>query len=56
MGVCDRLIYWDNCRCKSMKYKKCNDCLAHYSGRHDCPPWLKALVKESQNNQKKQGL
>lgn len=27
-------------------FKKCNDCLAHYSEgyNHICPPWLKALV------------
>ena len=25
--------------------KKCEDCLAHYTGNHVCPPWLKMLVK-----------
>ena len=22
----------------------CPDCMAHYTGYHKCPPWMKALV------------
>jgi hypothetical protein len=33
-------------------FKKCEDCLARYTGSHDCPPWLKALVKSKNNQQK----
>lgn len=25
--------------------KKCPDCLAHYTGQHTCPHWMKELVK-----------
>lgn len=27
----------------------CPDCLCHYLGEHDCPPWLKAMVSMSQS-------
>ena len=25
--------------------EKCPDCMAHYSGEHTCPPWLKELKR-----------
>lgn len=25
--------------------QQCQECLAHYSGEHTCPPWLKMLKK-----------
>lgn len=33
-------------------WKKCEDCLANYRGNHDCPPFLKYLVKAKKNQQK----
>jgi hypothetical protein len=28
-----------------MTEEYCEDCLAHYTGEHTCPPWLKVLKK-----------
>ena len=33
--------------------KKCNDCLAHYTGEHTCPPWLRALKSRYDKKMKK---
>jgi len=29
---------------EKIEEKKCKSCLAHYTGKHTCPPFLKALV------------
>ena len=34
------------------KEEECKECLAHYTGEHTCPPWIKELVKRKEEGAK----
>lgn len=40
--------WWHEVGCPH--WSKCDDCLANFFGEHQCPPWMKALVKLSKTH------